>query len=350
MTVKKMDAHEPSVLVLGYSRRLEGGVSKVTGLLIDNMPELRLYPVLFSYGSRIKSAWQTMFSFLLYISKLLFDFRKYKVIHVLVCSSGDAIRALPFITIAKIFGKKVCIQFHTSTDAIITGLKNSFVRSVVVNIWNRVDMLCFLSDRLMVAYKKSYPGDVAMVVIPNLLDMRWLKAEPLSYSERNRDIVFLGRWSREKGVDDLIAVMEALDLDVSCEFYSDSPADIVKKGCVFCNWVDEEMVFDIIRSAKILVLPSYAEAYPTVLLEACACGTPFIATNIGGIPDIAEQSNAGLLMEPGDRVGLSDAIKRLLTDEKYWMECSRNGRSWISSVNNDDIVSLWRANYRKLAE
>lgn len=346
----KADKCGPVVLVLGYSTLLKGGVSKVTGLLIDNMPELELHPVLFSYDSRAKSALQTMSSFFSYMVKLLTYTRKYKVILVLVGSSGDAIRALPFIVAAKVFRKKVCIQFHKSTGVVFDGLKHSFARSIIVKSWANVDLLCFLSDRLMAEYKELNDDEVATVVIPNLLDTCWLSAEPLLYTERNRDIIFLGRWSWEKGVDSLIEVMERLNLDVTCELYTDAPAGIARKKCVFCDWIDEDAVYDVIRSARLLVLPSYAEAYPTVLIEACASGTPFVATNIAGIPDIAEQSNAGLLMEPGDTKGLSNAITKLLTDEDYWNVCSRNGRAWVSSVNNNDIVNLWRVNYKKLLE
>ena len=51
MMAVKSACCEPCVLVLGYSMHLEGGVSKVTALLIDNMPELTLHPILFSYNS-----------------------------------------------------------------------------------------------------------------------------------------------------------------------------------------------------------------------------------------------------------------------------------------------------------
>ena len=53
MMAVKSACCEPCVLVLGYSMHLEGGVSKVTALLIDNMPELTLHPILFSYNSLV---------------------------------------------------------------------------------------------------------------------------------------------------------------------------------------------------------------------------------------------------------------------------------------------------------
>ena len=338
---------QSGVLVLGYSERLEGGVSKVTALLIENMPNLTLHPILFSYSSKIRSIWETLLSLLSYTVTLLHP-RKYKVVLVLVGSPGDAVRVLPFFVVARVFRKKVCIQFHKSTDVILDGIMLDVVKTLVVNAWKQVDLLCFLSEHLMEIHKEICHDNVPKVVIPNFIDNRWIDAEPLGFSERNRGIVFLGRWSREKGVEDLVEVMESIDLDVTCELYTDAPAGIARRNCTFCGWVDEDTVFDVIRSAKLLVLPSYAEAYPTVLLEACTSGTPFIATNIGGIPDIAVQSRSGILIEPGDKDGMQAAIKELLTNRDRWEDCSRRGGSWLSILSNEQIIKSWKMVYQDL--
>jgi glycosyltransferase involved in cell wall biosynthesis len=68
---------------------------------------------------------------------------------------------------------------------------------------------------------------------------------------------------------------------------------------------------DWYRAASAFVLPSYSEGVPNVLLEATACGTPFVATRVGGIPEIA---HLGLsrLVAPGDAAALAEAIRDLL--------------------------------------
>jgi glycosyltransferase involved in cell wall biosynthesis len=70
---------------------------------------------------------------------------------------------------------------------------------------------------------------------------------------------------------------------------------------------------DWYRSAAVVVLPSWSEGVPNVLLEAAACGTPFIASRVGGIPEIAHLG-AGELVTPGDPRLLADAIGRRLTN------------------------------------
>jgi glycosyltransferase involved in cell wall biosynthesis len=70
---------------------------------------------------------------------------------------------------------------------------------------------------------------------------------------------------------------------------------------------------DWYRAATVFVLPSYSEGVPTVLLEAAACGTPLLATEVGGISEIASAGPCRLI-RPGDVDQLTAAMKDLLTD------------------------------------
>ncbi len=75
------------------------------------------------------------------------------------------------------------------------------------------------------------------------------------------------------------------------------------------------------RRAHIMVAPSVPssdgrrEGIPTVIMEAMAAGTPVIASALSGIPELVIHGETGLLVEPGDAVGIADAIERLLDDE-----------------------------------
>jgi glycosyltransferase involved in cell wall biosynthesis len=68
------------------------------------------------------------------------------------------------------------------------------------------------------------------------------------------------------------------------------------------------------RSADLVVLPSNSEGVPNVLVEAAACGIPFVATRVGGIPEIAHLS-AGELVPPGDPAALAGAMEPWLRTE-----------------------------------
>ena len=135
---------------------------------------------------------------------------------------------------------------------------------------------------------------------------------------------------------------------VRCEIYADHCPPVNPPNCECHPWVSEETVRRVIREATLVLLPSHAEALPTVLLEAAACGTPFVASNVAGTPDIVEQSRAGLLHEVGDPEGMRKAIERLLTDDGLWEECSRNGPCWAKSLDVSNIVPQWQRLYAQL--
>lgn len=68
-------------------------------------------------------------------------------------------------------------------------------------------------------------------------------------------------------------------------------------------------------SANFLIHPSHQEGLGSVILEAMAAGLPVIASNTGGIPDIIEHEQTGLLIEPSNADELASAIKRLVADQ-----------------------------------
>jgi glycosyltransferase involved in cell wall biosynthesis len=80
--------------------------------------------------------------------------------------------------------------------------------------------------------------------------------------------------------------------------------------------VPHPKVPEYIRSADLLCLPSHSEGWPTVIFEALSQGVPIVASRVGGIPEAICSEDFGLLVEPGDLAGLTEALYRGLT--KSW--------------------------------
>lgn len=79
-------------------------------------------------------------------------------------------------------------------------------------------------------------------------------------------------------------------------------------------WKHRDEMSSTLASATIVVLPSYREGLPKVLLEAAACGKPLIATDVPGCRDIVTHGINGLLVPARDPAALADAIDSLLRD------------------------------------
>jgi glycosyltransferase involved in cell wall biosynthesis len=73
------------------------------------------------------------------------------------------------------------------------------------------------------------------------------------------------------------------------------------------------------------------DGLPTVLLEAMALGTPCISTEVTGIPEIIRDGSTGLLVRPGDAVGLAAACERLLNEPDLGVTLAQHARQLIES-------------------
>ena len=100
----------------------------------------------------------------------------------------------------------------------------------------------------------------------------------------------------------------------------------------------QEQVRQWMKKAKVFVLPSVEEGLGVVLLEALASGTPCVASNVGGIPDIITEE-VGILIPPHDPQAIQTAIFKTIQDEALWKEFSNNARRRAEIIYDWDKVA-----------
>ena len=103
----------------------------------------------------------------------------------------------------------------------------------------------------------------------------------------------------------------------------------------FLGRVDQDQLAKCYSAADILVLPSSREGWPNVLLESMACGTPVVATRVGGIPEIVTSASAGRLMPGRTQMDVVEAVTDLwqhLPDRTAVRSCAK-GCSWQSTTD-----------------
>jgi alpha-1,3-rhamnosyl/mannosyltransferase len=165
-------------------------------------------------------------------------------------------------------------------------------------------------------------------LVPNGVDEFFSEASAASAAEIVDDfILFTGTLEPRKGIDDLIAVWSSLPqprprlvLAGDRGWKTRTPNT---PGVEVTGYVTRTRLRELYRAARVFVYPSHYEGFGIPPLEAMACGAPVIATRTGAIAEFA--ADAALLIEPGDRAALRDALVRLLGDPTLRRELGAHG-------------------------
>ena len=169
------------------------------------------------------------------------------------------------------------------------------------------------------------------------LDETFLGREPTPVPEAKR-LVCVGRLAEQKGQLLLVEAagrLAAEGLDFELVLVGDGPlrkplealaARLNLGGRVrFAGWMSAAEVRDELLAARAMVLPSFAEGLPVVLMEALALGRPVISTYVAGIPELVEPGVCGWLVPAGSVGPLADAMREALTAPG--VELQRMGRA-----------------------
>jgi glycosyltransferase involved in cell wall biosynthesis len=121
-------------------------------------------------------------------------------------------------------------------------------------------------------------------------------------------VLFVGRLSEEKGIDELLEATEGIPRVI----VGDGP--LRERAPDAVGFVAPDALGPFYERAAVVVCPSRREGYGVVAREAMAHGRPVVATSVGGLADAVEDGVTGLLVPPRDPVALRAALERLLGD------------------------------------
>lgn len=153
--------------------------------------------------------------------------------------------------------------------------------------------------------------------------------EPNRYAaigaRQGNHLLFVGRLAAVKGVPVLLEALKSARLhrpDLQLTLIGDGPERagleaeaqaLGLSGAVhFVGYKSQSEVAEALKSVDALVLPSFAEGVPVVLMEAMAASLPVVTTRVAGIPELVEDGVSGHLVPPGDVEALEAAILSLL--------------------------------------
>lgn len=224
--------------------------------------------------------------------------------------------------------------------------------------------------------KSTYSLASRLVVnVPGLLKRPWLakyksKVFPLTMTgrfinpgfeiskplnQRQTIVGYIGRMSREKGVLNLV---EAISLTcnqtngVKFLLGGDGPlleqireelaGVITQDQASVPGWIPYNELPSYLNDMKLLVLPSYYEGLPNIVLEAMACGTPVLSTRVGAVPDLITDGETGFIMEDNSPECITENIIRALNYPNLG-QISQNAYGFVErEYSYEALKEKWR--------
>jgi glycosyltransferase involved in cell wall biosynthesis len=205
------------------------------------------------------------------------------------------------------------------------------------------------------AVQRSRVARDKLVVIPNAVDPADFvqSTVPLS-SPEDYPIGFIGRLDPVKCVTDLVEAVCPIGRHVTLHIFGEGPdrtrierwIDAVGTGAVTLRGAVRRPQ-EALAEIGLLVLPSEAEGFGLVLIEAMASGVPVVATNVPGIRDVVQHDVNGLLVPVGAPAALTAAIERVISDAGLRARLIENGlRTVRERYTWDRVLPAYRSALR----
>ena len=241
------------------------------------------------------------------------------------------------VLLGRLLGLPVVIKVHGSD--VNVGLENPWQARQILWSMNRAKAIISVSRALKERLESiGVPAEKIHVVYNGIdhsifhPDDKVPASTALQLPPGRRIMLYVGNLKLEKGCVDLLEAFAMIadtieDVDL-CYIGTGVESDTIRQKAAETGLSDRVRLLGSMghgelahwfRLSKLVVLPSHNEGVPNVLLEAMACGTPLVATRVGGIPEIVPD-HAGILVEPHDAAGLAkalvDAVNRRWDSEK----------------------------------
>ena len=197
----------------------------------------------------------------------------------------------------------------------------------------------WLSELVKQSFLGNYPIKVIKPVKSNF-------REKYGISEKKNIILGVSfGWGRRKGLDVFLKLAEVLD-DDKYQIVLVGTSDVIdaqlSKNIISIHKTnDQQELAEIYSAADLFVNPTREENYPTVNMEAIACGTPVVTFNTGGSPEILDE-NSGIVVECDDIDSLICAINHICKDKLFSEQsCVEKSKSFNADLCFEKYVELY---------
>jgi glycosyltransferase involved in cell wall biosynthesis len=261
-----------------------------------------------------------------------------------------SLRAIGMLLFLKAF-KNVCITIHdpvphSGEDSWKVSLPRTFFFNMPVKK-NYLFYSHFAKKQFEEHYKKRNQQKMVLKMSPYGYLQKLVTAE--DEQSKKKHILFFGRLSVYKGIDDLLQAMP----EVFSEFPNEKliiagkrvPGFDIDEG-IFNTYKNNITLIEkhipndelamLIQQAKFIVCPYKDATQSGVLMTAFGLKTPVIATHVGSFPEFIKHNVNGLLVPPSDPVKLAQGIRFALRNDHY--------KQLAQNIDNEQVEDLWNRN------
>lgn len=208
----------------------------------------------------------------------------------------------------------------------------------------------YISEFSKNVLSKHLPGDANYHFVPNFVDI--VKEQRVEVTE-NKGIVYIGRLSKEKGIDVLVDALKKVD--ITCTFIGDGDMKEYIESANLPNvrvtgWLDKEEVKKTLRMARAMVLPTlWYEGMPLSVLESLSQGVPTVVSNTSAAIDVVKNNENGIVFERANSEELAKCLEKVNNDE-FIDRLSRKAYDdyWINPVMLDKHISILKSTYNDI--
>lgn len=298
-------------------------------------------------------------SFATTLPRFLCRLPRARAVYVHTSSYRSFFRKAPFLLAGQLARKPTILHIHPSHFLDFLDGLTGIVRKEVLALVSRCTALAVLSEGMKEGLTRRFPSS-RIEVIPNPVDVGGM-ASTESVTREDHLFLYLGWYIREKGIFELAEAMGHLAAEYPqvrlnlhgtkdrTEFDRFVAERKLGRHVVAGDWLEEEDKLAALRRATALVLPSYSEGLPNVILEALATRTPVISTSVGGLAELLDDGVNASIVPPANVAGLLAGLRKCLenksssatmAEEGYQVVCARHSLEQVRTRLNGFIQSL----------
>lgn len=327
-----------------------GGMFKIADYLVQSQYVDEKYPQLLPLDSRGGGA--AFISFFIVLKALFFILKgrlsgRLMGVHVNVAERLSFFRKGLIILFSRFIGLPVVLHLHAAQLPAFYAKLPPPLKFIVRYVFAKSTICIVLgekSKKFIIEELNVDPKKIRIVI----------NGVPIIKSEKTQKkhmfhILFLGNLMERKGVSDLLKALATDEIrqkkNWKASFAGGGDIEGYKKlasnlglddSVAFVGWVNQVQAADLFATASVLVLPSYDEGLPLVILEAIGRGVPVICTPVGEIPDFFEDQKTAYFVNAGDINGIAKALITLQENPQLLDRLSVNGLAYYQQTFSFD--------------